>query len=193
MRKFLILILLINFCGGGAENENVDISSTSSTTIPSNTTLFTDEDSDAAFSNFVNYWSKNLKVQRPISNEDLKKTNSLGEWPESILINGSITCNLRVKGTLTTGVADEIHPIEFDSYQNLQWWLVESYVCDDDLITNLYGPPFYQDNEWWIFAATKYPENLGTDSLYKECGYPCSPVSSVRFATRINIDLSKDD
>jgi len=193
MRKFIFLILLINFCGGGAENQNVNISSTLSTTIPSNTTLFTDEDSDAAFSNFVKYWSENLKAQRPISNEDLNKTNSLGEWPESILVNDSINCNLRVKGTLTTGVADEIHPIEFDSYQNLQWWLVESYVCDDDLITNLYGPPFYQDNEWWIFAATKYPENLGTDGLYKECGYPCSPVSSVRFATRINIDLSKDD
>jgi len=99
---------------------------------------------------------------------------------------------LRVKGTLTTGVADENHPIEFDSFQNVQWWLTESYVCNDDLIANLYGPPFFQDNEWWIFAATNYPENLGTDSLYKECGYPCSPVAAVRFATRVSIDVSED-
>ena len=68
----------------------------------------------------------------------------------------------------------------------------ESYVCNDDLITNLYGPPFFQDDEWWIFAATNFPENLGTDSLYEECGYPCSPVAAVRFATRVSIDVSED-
>ena len=34
-------------------------------------------------------------------------------------------------------------------------------------VTNL-ARLFFQDNEWWIFAATNYPENLGTDSLYKE-------------------------
>jgi len=28
--------------------------------------------------------------------------------------------------------------------------------------------------------------------LYKECGYPCSPVAAVRFATRVSIDVSED-
>ena len=188
MKKVVIFLILLS-CSA---NNDVQIQ-TDPTTIPSNTTVFTEADTDVAFANFVDYWTKNLKSYRPMSNDELKTTTEFGKWPDSILINGSITCNLRLKGTLTPGVADENHPIEFDGYQNLQWWLTESYICNDDLITNLYGPPFFQDNEWWIFAATNYPENLGTDSLYKECGYPCSPVAAVRFATRVSIDVSKDE
>ena len=186
MKKVVIFLILLS-C---STNDDVQIQ-TEPTTIPTNTTVFTAMDPEVAFANFVDYWNKELKSYRPLSNDELKKTNDL-RWPDSITVNDSITCNLRVKGTLTTGVADENHPVEFDSFQNVQWWLTESYLCNDDLITNLYGPPFFQDNEWWIFAATNYPENLGTDSLYKECGYPCSPVAAVRFATRVSIDVSED-
>ena len=188
MKKVLVFLILLS-C---SPNNDVQIQ-TEPTTIPTNTTLSIEIDGDIAIANFVEYWTKNLKNYRPISNDDLKITNELRKRPDSILVNDSITCNLRVKGTLTSGLADENHPIKFDSHQNLQWWLVESYNCNDDLITNLYGSPFFQDDKWWIFAATYYPENLGTDSLYKECGYPCSPVTAARFATRINIDLSKDE
>lgn len=188
MKKILLFLILLS-C---SSNDGVQIQ-TEPIRIPTNTTLFIEVDGDVAFANFVDYWTKNLKSYRPLSNDDMKKTNELGKQPDFILINDSIFCNLRVKGTLTVGIADENHPVEFNSYQNLQWWLSESYVCNDDLITNLYGSPFFQDDKWWIFAATNYPKNLGTDSLYKECGYPCSPVAAARFATRIDIDLGKDE
>ncbi len=61
----------------------------------------------------------------------------------------------------------------------------ETYSCGEE---RLYGNPFFQDGNWWIFNSTDYPEELGTDGLYKKCGYPCSPVSMVRFATRVKID-----
>ena len=142
MKKVLVFLILLS-C---STNDDVQIQ-TEPTTIPTNTTLSIDVDPDVSFANFVDYWTKNLKNYRPISNDDLKTTNELGKWPDTIPINDSITCYLRVVGTVTVGVADENHPVEFDSHLNLQWWLAESYVCDDDLITNLYGPPFFQDNE----------------------------------------------
>ena len=79
-----------------------------------------------------------------MSNDELKTTNDL-RWPDSIIVNDSITCNLRVKGTLTTGLADENHPVEFDRFS--KFTVVADrilHVCNDDLITNLYGHHFFK-------------------------------------------------
>ena len=149
-------------------------------------------DPEIAFENFKSYWNSNIKSPKPFSNNDKAITDSLKKWPDSIVVNETIICHKRVRGTLSVGVADENHPVDFSDHQKLAWWLSESYVCSDEVITNLYGSPFFQDGKWWIFAATNYPPNLGTDELYKDCGYPCSPVSNVRFATRVNINLGND-
>ena len=86
MKKVLVFLILLS-C---SPNNDVQIQ-TEPTTIPTNTTLSIEIDGDIAIANFVEYWTKNLKNYRPISNDDLKITNELRKRPDSILLNDSIT------------------------------------------------------------------------------------------------------
>ena len=160
---------------------------TTTTTYISNTTTTTLGNPELAFENFKNYWNDNLKEERPLSESDFSKTREFlnNNHVFYISIKERETCIKRTRGTVTTGVIDENHPYEYNNWTNTGWWMPETYSCGEE---KLYGNPFFQDGNWWIFKSTDYPEELGTDGLYKKCGYPCSPVSMVRFATRVKID-----
>jgi hypothetical protein len=84
------------------------------------------------------------------------------------------------KGTSATGLLDEEHPIHGTEGGGLPYVAPSTYACNDDEMDFLFGYPFYQDEQWWIFKTMPQSEMWSDEDL---CEDPCGS-SYQRWATR---------
>lgn len=146
-----------------------------------------DFDFAKASENFESFWFSNLKVERPLNNEELRLTKELKNLMQSMFdysslegttpffYIGDLTCYEKVRGTLALGYIDEIHPVELvdeDEYLPSIMW--GSCGKDNNYVTPVYGWPFFQDGVWWVFVNTDQYKNILDECriVYETCVVP---------------------
>ena len=192
MKRCLIFLLLITFCGGNVEVSNdviaVEENSTTPQIFSSTTTTF---DSDLAWDNFLSAWEQLLKDAPVLSDTELSNTQELldlWEWGGDrsntenqylfeIQVNG-LTCT-RLYNSMGWALLDEVHPVE------QEYDVHHTYKCDDRGDLYLFGSPFYYQGNWWIY------HNIEFDWEILECDSPCG-TRAQNYATKFIIEFPTD-
>jgi hypothetical protein len=168
MKKLIILLLLVAFCGGSTETSTVEATtSTSTLKFQSVTTIKSQYDSlssqDKIAVKFRSYWIQNiLKTDVPkLTNEELEISYNRAENPiDYFEMNDGIQCYRKTSGTISGSVVDENYQLVFsndfvedDGYNIV---LDDYYNCwNEDISFALFGAPFFQNGDWWTFKTIK--------------------------------------
>ena len=207
MKKVFIIFLFFSFCSSDSIElfeDSIENSTPISTSTTSTTML---DESDLMFENFHNWWKTNkLKTstkqtslesdvtQKIISKFviDSRDTESDPNYfypfdnnPFSTVVvylqpgtefEEFIICT-KQRGASGLAIIDENHPLKLTA--NLPYVVASSYVCDDEEVDFLWGEPFLQDGQWWIFKTIPRSERIVTEDCVDPCGY-----SYTHWATR---------
>lgn len=207
MKKYIFTILLVTFCSSDSTEliENSIQTSTTSSTSTTSTTVI--EDPDIMFENFHNWWKTNkLKTSTIQTLEESEVTEQIiskfvidnrgsdlepnyfypyNDNPFSTVVvykqpgtesEEFIVCT-KQRGASGLAIIDENHPLQLTA--NLPYVVASSYVCDDEEVDFLWGEPFLQDGQWWIFKTIPRSERIVTEDCVDPCGY-----SYTHWATR---------
>ena len=218
MKRCLILLLLITFCGGSSgtiADESLDVEETKTTptislfqpatTIYKSRSLakygYTLEEIDGEYCIFfLEYKSDSLQCFEDESEaiEDFKRRAGLEEyrqgWEKELVDYPKLTeeeynksrefldhknvwnvymkiegkdyeCDIKNRGMTIDIFANENHPIDLYENNVVQSYMINAdYICSEvngDDRMYLYGPIFYQDNQWWGFI--EYEEDYYED------------------------------
>mgnify|MGYP001278668153 CR=1 FL=1 len=143
-------------------------------------------------------WVAQLLYYPPLNEEEYKITNDfLGSIEPGSTINLKIdgedySCIDKDSGTVQNRFANEIHPINLyeegeEASSNLGYSVSLDYYCTqlaDGSSFLLYGPLFYQDNQWWGFQESDndYWKNYEKDIEIL--------AFMTRFAKRVSLGVS---
>ena len=182
MKRYLILLLLLSFCGGSAEviDESTAVESTVATSTSTSTTT-TLEESDTPFNT---YWRDNkLTSYPPLTEEEIKISNTINQDKISYLILADGTeCTKKVGGTLTVARIDEYDPVNPRGPDEWGFIVMQSYLCSDaNRPGRLYGDFFYQDGAWWTFVELS-EEEINLDEPLERMD-----LNVWKFATRVEV------
>ena len=183
MKRYLILLLLISFCGGDVEVSNDDKAVEEILTTPPifSSTTTTLQEGDTPFNT---YWSENkLKRYPPLTEEEIEISNKINsdEISYLVLVDGT-ECLKRVGGTLTFARIDESYPLALETTDYWNFILLERYTCDDEKRPGrLYGDFFFQDDKWWTFVE------INSDEINVDSNWDLSNLWVWKFAKRIEI------
>jgi len=168
MKKLIIILLLVAFCGGSTETSTVEATTSTSTlkfqpatTIKSQYDSLSSQDKIAV--KFRSYWIQNiLKNDVPkLTNEELEISYNRAENPiDYFEMNDGIQCYRKTSGTISGSVVDENYQLVFpnelvedDGYNIV---LDDYYNCwNEDISFALFGAPFFQNGDWWTFKNIK--------------------------------------
>ena len=168
MKKLIILLLLVAFCGGSTETSTVEATTSTSTlkfqpatTIKSQYDSLSSQDKIAV--KFRSYWIQNiLKTDVPkLTNEELEISYNRAENPiDYFEMNDGIQCYRKTSGTISGSVVDEnyqlVFPNEFVEDDGYNIVLDDYYNCwNEDISFTLFGAPFFQNGDWWAFKNIK--------------------------------------
>ena len=168
MKKLIILLLLVAFCGGSTETSTVEATTSTSTlkfqpatTIKSQYDSLSSQDKIAV--KFRSYWIQNiLKTDVPkLTNEELEISYNRAENPiDYFEMNDGIQCYRKTSGTISGSVVDEnyqlVFPNEFVEDDGYNIVLDDYYNCwNEDISFALFGAPFFQNGDWWTFKTIK--------------------------------------
>ena len=168
MKKLIILLLLVAFCGGSTETSTVEATTSTSTlkfqpatTIKSQYDSLSSQDKIAV--KFRSYWIQNiLKTDVPkLTNEELEISYNRAENPiDYFEMNDGIQCYRKTSGTKSGSVVDEnyqlVFPNEFVEDDGYNIVLDDYYNCwNEDISFALFGAPFFQNGDWWTFKNIK--------------------------------------
>lgn len=168
MKKLIILLLLVAFCGGSTETSTVEATTSTSTlkfqpatTIKSQYDSLSSQDKIAV--KFRSYWIQNiLKTDVPkLTNEELEISYNRAENPiDYFEMNDGIQCYRKTSGTISGSVVDEnyqlVFPNEFVEDDGYNIVLYDYYNCwNEDISFALFGAPFFQNGDWWAFKNIK--------------------------------------
>ena len=168
MKKLIILLLLVAFCGGSTETSTVEATTSTSTlkfqpatTIKSQYDSLSSQDKIAV--KFRSYWIQNiLKTDVPkLTNEELEISYNRAENPiDYFEMNDGIQCYRKTGGTISGSVVDEnyqlVFPNEFVEDDGYNIVLDDYYNCwNEDISFTLFGAPFFQNGDWWAFKNIK--------------------------------------
>jgi len=168
MKKLIILLLLVAFCGGSTGTSTVEATtSTSTLTFQPATTIKSQYDSlsskDKIAVKFRSYWIQNiLKTDVPkLTNEELEISYNRAENPiDYFEMNDGIQCYRKTSGMISGSVVDEnyqlVFPNEFVEDDGYNIVLDDYYNCwNEDISFALFGAPFFQNGDWWTFKTIK--------------------------------------
>ena len=199
MKKVFIIFLFLSFCSSDSI-EVLEDSIETSTPISSSTTSTTIlDESDLMFENFHNWWKTNkLKTSTRQTVEESDVTEQIiskfvidnrgsdlepnyfypyNDNPFSTVVvykqpgtefEEFIVCT-KQRGASGLAIIDENHPLQLTA--NLPYVVASSYVCDDEEVDFLWGEPFLQDGQWWIFKTIPRSERIVTEDCVDPCGY----------------------
>jgi len=168
MKKLIIILLLVAFCGGSTETSTVEATTSTSTlkfqpatTIKSQYDSLSSQDKIAV--KFRSYWIQNiLKTDVPkLTNEELEISYNRAENPiDYFEMNDGIQCYRKTSGTISGSVVDEnyqlVFPNEFVEDDGYNIVLDDYYNCwNEDISFALFGAPFFQNGDWWTFKNIK--------------------------------------
>ena len=168
MKKLIMLLLLVAFCGGSTETSTVEATTSTSTlkfqpatTIKSQYDSLSSQDKIAV--KFRSYWIQNiLKTDVPkLTNEELEISYNRAENPiDYFEMNDGIQCYRKTSGTISGSVVDEnyqlVFPNEFVEDDGYNIVLDDYYNCwNEDISFALFGAPFFQNGDWWTFKNIK--------------------------------------
>ena len=207
IEKIIVLILLLSFCSTDSTELLEDPIQTSTTVSTSTTSTTILDESDVMFENFHNWWKANkLKANTKQTVEESEITQQIisqflidntgsdlepnyfypnNDNPFSTVVvykqpgtefEEFIVCT-KQRGASGLAIIDENHPLPVST--NLPYVIPSSYVCDDEEIDFLWGQPFLQDGQWWIFKTIPRAERTVTEDCVNPCGY-----SYTHWATR---------
>ena len=168
MKKLIIILLLVAFCGGSTETSTVEATTSTSTlkfqpatTIKSQYDSLSSQDKIAV--KFRSYWIQNiLKTDVPkLTNEELEISYNRAENPiDYFEMNDGIQCYRKTSGTISGSVVDEnyqlVFPNDFVEDDGYNIVLDDYYNCwNEDITFALFGAPFFQNGDWWTFKNIK--------------------------------------
>ena len=133
MKRYLILLLFISFCGGNVEvsNESSAVEDSSTTTSIFSSTTTTLQESDTPFNT---YWRDNMLKSYPqLTEAEIELSNTINQDKISYLkLADGTECTKRVGGTVTNARIDENYPLYAEATDYWKFILLESYTCDDE-------------------------------------------------------------
>ena len=207
MKKVFIIFLFLSFCSSDSIEvleDSIETSTPISTSTTSTTML---DESDLMFENFHNWWKTNkLKTSTRQTLEESEVTEQIiskfvidnrgsdlepnyfypyNDNPFSTVVvykqpgtefEEFIVCT-KQRGASGLAIIDENHPLQLTA--NLPYVVASSYICDDEEVDFLWGDPFLQDGQWWIFKSIPRSERIVTEDCVDPCGY-----SYTHWATR---------
>ena len=158
MKRYLIFLLLLSFCGESAEviEETKAVEESSTTTSTSTTTTIQEGDTP-----FNTYWRDNkLTSYSPLTEEEIEISNIINQDKISYLkLADGTECVKKVGGTLTEARIDEYDPVNPRGPDEWGFIVMQGYFCsDENRPGRLYGDFFYQDGTWWIFVELSEEE-----------------------------------
>ena len=200
MKKFLIFLIIFISCGA---NEIVEesITTTSVPEITTTTSMMTLEE-------YVKGWSEKLETYPVLTKDEFDKSiefflsYQLSSYPHTelgiIVDSNNYVCERRATGTIISAYVNEVHPIllyisETGDDENADELRIYEYIVTGDYncyLENseeglfLWGPLFFQDNQWWGFIEYE-------DDYWEQSGEPDVLIQS--FAKRISLGVSIND
>jgi hypothetical protein len=183
MKRYLILLLFISFCGGNVEvsNESSAVENSSTTTSIFSSTTTTLQESDTPFNT---YWRDNMLKSYPqLTEAEIELSNTINQDKISYLkLADGTECTKRVGGTVTNARIDENYPLYAEATDYWKFILLESYTCDDEKRPGrLYGEIFYQDDNWWTYVE------INSDEIDIDSEWDVGDLNVWKFATRTAI------
>src|SRR5210317_1851700 len=183
MKKYLILLLLISFCGGNVEvsNDVIAVEENSTTTPIFSSTTTTLQESDTPFNT---YWRNNkVKSYAQLTESELELSNQINFDKISYLVLADGTeCIKKISGTSTVARIDEFDLVNPKGSNEWGFIVSEEYTCDDEKRPGrLYGDFFFQDNTWWAYVE------INSDEIDIASGWDVADLNVWKFATRTEI------
>ena len=210
MKKFLIFLIVFTSCGA---NEIVEASITT-TSVPETTTTSVPEatttTSMMTLEEYVQGWSEKLETYPVLTKDEFDKSiefflsyqlsreNSPHTELGIIVDSNNYVCERRTTGTIISAYVNEVHPIllyisetgynenvdELRIYEHIVTGDYNCYLENSEEGLFLWGPLFFQDNQWWGFIEYE-------DDYWEQSGKPNVLIRS--FAKRISLGSSIND
>ena len=144
MKRCLIFLLLISFCGGDSEisSDSFPVTEISTTTPTFSSTTTTLQESDTPFNT---YWRNNkLKSYAQLTESELELSNQINSDKISYLVLADGTeCIKKIGGTSTVARIDEFDLVNPKGSNEWGFIVSEEYTCDDEKRPGrLYGELF---------------------------------------------------
>lgn len=167
MKKYILILIILVSCSSDSVSINPIEPIQSSEEFQPATTIRSDYDKlssqDKIAVKFRSYWIQNiLKTDSPaLTEEELRISYDRAENPiDHFEMKDGIKCSRVTSGTSVGSVIDENYPLIFeneivgdDGYNIV---LIDYYYCaNEDISFPLFGAPFYQNGDWWIFKEIK--------------------------------------
>ena len=194
--KRIIFLFLLTCCSSDAVVEELNPVQTTEVVVDTTTDL---PDTDLMVDNFHEWWKENkLKTNTLQTTEESKITQEVlnqfvidnrgsdsepnyfypfNDNPFSTVViykqpgtefKEFVVCT-KQRGASGLAIIDENHPLQSSS--NLPYVVPSSYVCEDEEVDFLWGHPFLQDGQWWIFKTIPKSERIVTEDCQDPCGY----------------------
>ena len=194
--KRIIFLFLLTCCSSDVVVEELNPVQTTEVVVDTTTDL---PDTDLMVNNFHEWWKENkLKTNTMQTAEESKITQEVlsqfvidnrgsdsepnyfypfNDNPFSTVViykqpgtefEEFIVCT-KQRGASGLAIIDENHPLQSSS--NLPYVVPSSYVCEDEEVDFLWGHPFLQDGQWWIFKTIPKSERIVTEDCQDPCGY----------------------
>ena len=189
MKKFFpILLILISCTNSSSEDTSIEDNEIFSEFTPL-TTIKSDYDKlsegDKKSYKLRNYWIQNvLKDVKKLTEEEKKISYDEANNPNVfVYLDDGTDCSLDTGGTIHGTLIDEEYQLDFSNINSNKWsfklenmsdsifndgyqiTLEVSYNCmKDGKAVWLYGPLFFQEDQWWSFTDTDridFPEGEG--------------------------------
>ena len=183
MKRYLILLLLISFCGGDSEisSDSFPVTEISTTTPTFSSTTTTLQESDTPFNK---YWRNNkVKSYAQLTESELELSNQINFDKISYLVLADGTeCIKKIGGTSTVARIDEFDLVNPKGSNEWGFIVSEEYTCDDKKRPGrLYGDFFFQDNTWWAYVE------INSDEIDIASEWDVADLNVWKFATRTEI------
>ena len=183
MKRYLILLLLISFCGGDSEisSDSFPVTEISTTTPTFSSTTTTLQESDTPFNK---YWRNNkVKSYAQLTESELELSNQINFDKISYLVLADGTeCIKKIGGTSTVARIDEFDLVNPKGSNEWGFIVSEEYTCDDEKRPGrLYGDFFFQDNTWWAYVE------INSDEIDIASEWDVADLNVWKFATRTEI------
>ena len=167
MKKYILILIILVSCSNDSVSINPIEPNQSSEEFQPATTIKSDYDKlssqDKIAVKFRSYWIQNiLKKDIPkLTNEELEISYNRANNPiDYFEMNNGIECFRKTSGMNFGSVVDENYQLVFenDRFGDDGYNIVLDvyYNCGNgDVSFALFGAPFYQNGDWWIFKEIK--------------------------------------
>ena len=167
MKKYILILIILVSCSNDSVSINPIEPNQSSEEFQPATTIKSDYDKlssqDKIAVKFRSYWIQNiLKKDIPkLTNEELEISYNRANNPiDYFEMNNGIECFRKTSGMNFGSVVDENYQLVFENERSgddgYNIVLDVYYNCGNgDVSFALFGAPFYQNGDWWIFKEIK--------------------------------------